>query len=520
MLCIKEGDNNIKFFHKMANSHRYDYLGILEVDGVVFEEESKVTAQVVQFYRNLYKESEGWRPFVEGLEFDCIGDMERVWLERKFEREEIFQVVRDLEGDKAPSLYGFTMAFYHHCWRIVKKDVLAIFEEFFQLCKFEKSLNATYISLIPKKNYASNIRDFRPSSLVGSVYKILAKVLENRLRIVLDQLISETQNSFVSGRQILDLVLIANECVDSQVKSKVLGVICKLDVKKAYDHVNWEALLDLLNRMGFGVKWCKWIRTCISTIQFSVLINRSPTDFFCSSKGLRQEDPLSPILFLIMMEVFSRMLRRVEGAGLIRGFEAEGRRGGGECVSHLLFADDTVLFCDADVEQILHIRLLLLSFQAVTDLKVNVQKSEMVPIEEVDDVHALAEILGCNVETLPMSYLGMPLGASHNSPSIWNPILEKIEQKLAGWKKYLSKGGKLMLLKSTLSSLPTYFLSLFTIPTYVANRIEKLQRDFLWGNSKTHLVGWDKVCAPIANGGLGIRKLTTFNKALLGKWLW
>ena len=129
-------------------------------------------------------------------------------------------------------------------------------------------------------------------------------------------------------------------------------------------------------------------------------------------------------------------------------------------------------------------------------------------------------LLGCNVETLPMSYLGMPLGASHNSPSILNPILEKIEQKLAGWKKYLSKGGKLMLLKSTLSSLPTYFLSLFTIPTYVANRIEKLQRDFLWDNSKTHLVGWDKVCAPIANGGLGIRKLTTFNKALLGKWLW
>ena len=91
MLCIKEGDNNTKFFHKMANSHRrYNHLRILEMGGVVFEEESEVTAQVVQFYRNLYKESEGWRPFVEGLEFDCIGDMERVWLERKFEGEEIF----------------------------------------------------------------------------------------------------------------------------------------------------------------------------------------------------------------------------------------------------------------------------------------------------------------------------------------------------------------------------------------------------------------------------------------------
>ena len=148
-------------------------------------------------------------------------------------------------------------------------------------------------------------------------------------------------------------------------------------------------------------------------------------------------------------------------------------------------------------------------------------KSEMVPIGKVYDVHALAEILGCSVGTLPMSYLGMPLGASRNFPSIWNPILEKIERKLAVWKKlYLSKGVCLTLLKITLSSLPTYLLSLFTIPTYVANKIEKLQMDFLWGDSKTHLVGWDKVCAPIANGGLGIRKLTTFNKALLGKWLW
>ena len=177
------------------------------------------------------------------------------------------------------------------------------------------------------------------------------------------------------------------------------------------------------------------------------------------------------------------MLRRVEGAGLIHGFKIESRRGGGECVTHLLFADDTILFCDADVEQIFHIRLLLLSFQAVTGLKVNVHKSEMVPIGEVDDVHALTEILDCRVGELPMSYLSMPLGASHNSPSIWNSILEKFERKLARWKKlYLSRGGQLMLLKRMLSSLPTYFLSLFTIPTHVTNEIEKLQKDFLWGD--------------------------------------
>ena len=133
-------------------------------------------------------------------------------------------------------------------------------------------------------------------------------------------------------------------------KSKILGVIFKLDIEKTYDHVNWEAFLDLLKRMGFGVRWCRWIRTCISTVQFSVLFNGSPANFFGSSRGLKQGDPLSPMLFLVMMEVFSKMMQRVEGAGLLRGFRADGRRGGGVCVLYLLFADDMILFCDADEE--------------------------------------------------------------------------------------------------------------------------------------------------------------------------
>ncbi|KAL0004004.1 hypothetical protein SO802_011565 [Lithocarpus litseifolius] len=277
--------------------------------------------------------------------------------------------------------------------------------------------------------------------------------------------------------------------------------------------------------MGFGVKCRQWIHTCISTVQFSVLVNGSPAGFFPNSRGLRQGDPLSLMLFLLVMEVFSRMLRYMEEVGIIKGFKVCGVGGGELCVSHPLFANDTILFCNLSVEQLLHIRMLLTFFTIVIGLKSNVSKSEIVQVGEVNNLDELAEVLDCKIGALPMTYLGMPLGAFYKSSSIWNPILEKFEKHLARWEKvYLSKGGHLTLLKSTLSSIPTYFLSLFTICTRVTNRMEKLQRDFLWGGltdeQKLHLVGWGKVCNPFFDGRLGIKKIITFNKALLGKWLW
>ena len=145
---------------------------------------------------------------------------------------------------------------------------------------FEWSMNASFLTLILKKCNAVNIKDFGPINLVGSVYKLLSKVLANRLRVVLDNLISKTQNSFVEGRQILDSVLIANECLDSKLKSKIPRVVCKLDIEKTYDHVNWEALFYLLGRMDVGLKWRGWIKACISSVRFLVLVNGSPEGFF------------------------------------------------------------------------------------------------------------------------------------------------------------------------------------------------------------------------------------------------
>ena len=222
--------------------------------------------------------------------------------------------------------------------------------DFHKECIFEKSLNATFLCLIPKKLSAVNIRDFRPISLVGSLYKLLSKVLAHRLRCILDKLISNSQNSFVGGRHILDSVLIANECLDSRLKSGIAGVIIKLDIEKAYDHVSWSASFYLMERMGFGEKWGRWMKMCISTARFLVLINESLVGFFGSSRGLHQGDPLSPLLFLLVIEVLSRLLKRTEDGGILSGFQANPNTRGGMHISHLLFVDDTILFCDASKE--------------------------------------------------------------------------------------------------------------------------------------------------------------------------
>ena len=232
---------------------------------------------------------------------------------------------------------------------------------------------------------------------------------------------------------------------------------------------------------------------------------------------------MSPLLFDIVMEDLSRMLDVAATTNQFSGFSVGNTIGNSVMVSHLLFADDILIFCNADATQIASLRAILARFE-VSGLRINLGKSKLVPIGVVHNMDVLVGMLGCWQSSLPLRYLGLPLGAKFKELSIWNPILEKMERRLAGWKRlYLSKGGKVTLIKSTLSSLPTYFLSLLPLPRKVVNRMKKLQRDFLWsginGNSKLYLVNWAQVCKPLQVGGLGIRRLRSFNSALLQKWL-
>lgn len=162
----------------------------MEVGNEMFDQDNMGEA-IVSIYKQLYSEPVGWHPKVDGLDFPTIDIVDRDWLERDFDREEVVQVLGELEGDKDPGPDGCTMVFFQRCWSIVEHEVLNFFKEFQDQGSFEKSLNATFIALIPKKTGAHKIKDFRPINLVGSIYKLLVKVLANRLRMVLDKVVLE-----------------------------------------------------------------------------------------------------------------------------------------------------------------------------------------------------------------------------------------------------------------------------------------------------------------------------------------
>ena len=209
------------------------------------------------------------------------------------------------------------------------------------------------------------------------------------------------------------------------------------------------------------------------------------------------------------MEAVSKMMDKAVTEGRLSGFSVGTFTGDHLQVSHLLFVDDTLVMCDVDIDQMLFLRLILSWFEIVSGLKINLDKSELVPVGVVPNFEMLVDALGCKQGSLPMKYLGLPLGAKWKDRAVWNPIIEKVERRLARWKRlYLSKWERLTLIKSTLSNLPTYLLSPFPIPADIAYRIDQLQRNFLWGglgdDSKRHLVNWSKVCSPIQFGGLAI----------------
>ncbi|GJZ65980.1 RNA-directed DNA polymerase, eukaryota, reverse transcriptase zinc-binding domain protein [Tanacetum coccineum] len=324
------------------------------------------------------------------------------------------------------------------------------------------------------------VSDFRPISLIGAQYKIIAKVLANRLARVIDSIISHEQSAFIKQCQILDGPLMVNEVIQWCKHKKSKLMVFKIDFEKAFDSISWDFLLRVMHFMGFSEKWIKWISGCLLSATSSILINGSPTREFNINRGLRQGDPLSPFLFIIAMEGLHVAMEDAKAAGL---FQDSG-------------------------------------------LKINFHKSKLLVLDlPFDDVSLLASFTGCNALVSHFNYLGLPIDCNMTLVKSWDPIVEKFSNRLSKWKaSFLSIGGRATLISSVLGAIGTYFFSLFPMPLMVNKKLEALRAKFFWGSAdnshKIPWIAWDIALSSKVKGGLGIGSLYSLNHALIQKWRW
>ncbi|GJU00233.1 putative RNA-directed DNA polymerase [Tanacetum coccineum] len=392
-------------------------------------------------------------------------------------------------GDKAPSVNGFTFKFIKSHWDILGHDIFRYMKEFETSSLIPRWCNSSFITLIPKVEDPLVIHDYRPISLIGCQYKIIAKVLANRLALVISSVVGESQTVFIKGRQIINGPLMVDEIISwAKMYNKKLFML-KVDFEKAFDSFSWSFLDSTMMQMGFSLKWRQWMRACLNLGYTSVLINGSSTPEFKIERGLRQGGPLSPLLFILTIEALNVVLTEAKSKNLFKGVKVGKDK---VEVSHFQFADDALI-----IGEWCH----------------NVE------------LHSFATKISCLPSTFPCTYLGLPIGAKMSRCLNWNPLLERFTKRSTKWKsKTLSFGGRLTLTKSVLGSLGVYFFSTFKAPKGIINKLECIRRKFFWGgsldSSKIAWIAWDKVISPLNKGGLSVGSLWVSNLGLLAKWWW
>ncbi|GJZ77827.1 RNA-directed DNA polymerase, eukaryota [Tanacetum coccineum] len=337
--------------------------------------------------------------------------------------------------------------------------------------------NSSFIALILKIPDANMVKDYRPISLIGSLYKNIAKILANRLVNVLGDIVNEVQSDFVTDRQILDGPFILNELFQWCKSKKKQSLIFKVDFEKAYDSVRWDFLDDILKKFGFGDRWCGWIQSCLKSSRGSIIVN-----------GMFRGIALGPALQL----------------------------------SHMFYADDEVFvgqWSHVNIDTIVNV---LDCFHHASGMRINMNKSKLMRISvEEDKVAIAASKIGCLILKTPFSYLESKVGGLMSRIQSWNEVVDRVIAHLSKWKmKTLSIGGRLTLLKSILGSMPIYHMSIFKVPMRVLHRLESIRCHFFNGNdphgNKLSWVKWKNVLASKEKEGLGVSSLYAVTKAIHG----
>nr|GEY59362.1 RNA-directed DNA polymerase, eukaryota [Tanacetum cinerariifolium] len=377
---------------------------------------------------------------------------QQVELESEVSNEEIKRAVWDCGTDKAPGADRFTFGFYRYFWYLIDNDVYNVVKYFFMHGEIPKGCNSSFIALIPKIPDA---------------------------------------NLILEGPFILD------ELIQWCKRKKKQFLVFKVDFEKAYDSVRWDFLDDILKKFGFGEKWCKWIQNCLRSSRGLVILNGSPTQEFQFYKGLKQGDPLSPFLFILIMESLHLAFQRVEDAGLFKGIKL----GSSVSISHIFYADDAVFvgqWCESNINTLVHV---LECFYRASGLRINLSKSKLMGLHvDSDKVNGAAIKLGCFTFKTPFTYLGSTVGGFMSRIQAWEEVVERVKSRLSKWKmKILSIGGVLRKLES--------------IRSHFFNGHDPNCNKALW-------VNWKMVLAHKDKGGLGVSGLFALNRGLMFKWIW
>ena len=389
---------------------------------------------------------------------------------------EVKKAVFNISADRAPGPDGFNALFYQSCWDIVGGDVTSDVEDYFGGAYMPRSFTSTMIVLLPKKDRPTTWAEYRPISLCNVSNKIISKILASRLAPIMPLVTSPNQSGFVQGRLLSDNVLLAQEMIQDLGKGfPSPNFAIKLDMAKAYDRVQWPFLLKIVERMGFSRKWIGLIERSINSNWFSVLINGTPGGFFKSARGLRQGDPLSPALFVLAAEYFSRMLDET----IIGDKEVEfstARRTPG--ILHLAYADDIIVFTKVSRTSLRKLSQCIDHYASTSGQKVNMGKSNFY----LDDKYRswgrrVTRASGFQQGSLSFEYLGVPIFRGIKKTSMFMFLRDKISKRIHSWShKYLSFGGRLTLIKSTLGAIPPHVFQ-------VMKQMEIIIARFFWGSN-------------------------------------
>jgi hypothetical protein len=458
---------------------------------------------------------------------EVVTEEENVALCLILDEREIFLAISELGLNKAPGPDGMTGLFYKSYWPIVRTSVVDSVQSFFRGGFMLKEFNHTNIALIPKIDNPSLVHHFRPISLTNFNYKIISKILSNRFKPLLHKIISPTQSAFLKGRSIHDNTILAHELFHTMKQKKGNGSLMalKLDMEKAFDSMEWEFLLKILSLLGFHSIWIQWIRQCITTSSFSILLDGAPFEKFLPSRGLRQGDPLSPFLFILGSEILSRLIVREENLGLLQGIKMARMC---PSITHLFFADDVIIFARAKANEAGVILKCLNTYSSWSGQNINVSKSAIFFSRNCSSSSkdAVNGILHLALLPSKAKYLGIPLLMHRRKKDSFIELKDRILAKISGWKaKLLSQAARTTLVKSVVNAIPTYLMSMFLLPKSLCVTINSSIRRFWWGypQDKKHclsLLSWDNICKPKAFGGLGIRTMEVINNSLLARIGW